>query len=711
MAEETQVLSIQDRIRALKQAQAQGPSSEATGSPLLGNQPTAFALRPASSQLDDVSSPPPPYSDSPPVPPPVRNTPTPGVPKRPAARSGVAPPTSEINIVPPPGVRQQPKKPAPPPLPTRKSSSQLAPTLPPRRPSVDSVASDASRSTSTSAGRSTSSKATTPGPVVKAPPWGATELPPLPPKRQTTQPTVLPSRPKPTTVGSNGRLPPPRPSLPSRQSSNQSVSTVSTQSSLTESRAPPPQLPQRNIGAKSPSPPAAEETNGQSQTRRLPPPPPTGGALNKLRGFGLESVNKKVSETKETAPSSTPPPVPLASRPDLSAIQATKPRISVPNGGASTPVAAVAAACMKCRDFSAPDTHAARYPRQSLPSQDLRWLALELTTPFISATDKARAIFTWLHHNIDYDVVSFFGNCVKGSTPQGTFASGLAVCQGYAELFQTLATHAGLEAKVVSGHGKGIGYGPPAPGAPLPAYSPTGHAWNVVRIDNGQWKLIDACWGAGHVQGPGQPYVRKFNPAQFTDTNDEFGLKHYPKDRTHFYRDDGRPEITWEEYILGNPNSPLSAAQPKTFTNAKDHSIGERSFRPAATQISLRNSPPGPMRFQFNLICEHWTLERHSRTKPGLFLLCVNGVDGRKAERIPLIHWRGSGPDGGGDIWYIDVPDVKTLGAPGQKVQIAVLTKIGQQQDARGVTREEFLSKAGKVGMSWSGIAEWELVV
>ncbi|KAL4939341.1 hypothetical protein BDV06DRAFT_225084 [Aspergillus oleicola] len=55
MAEEPQVLSIQDRIRALKQAQAgQSPTSEATGSPFPGPQPTAFALRPASAQSNGI---------------------------------------------------------------------------------------------------------------------------------------------------------------------------------------------------------------------------------------------------------------------------------------------------------------------------------------------------------------------------------------------------------------------------------------------------------------------------------------------------------------------------------------------------------------------------------------------------------------------------------------------------------------------------------
>ena len=88
-----------------------------------------------------------------------------------------------------------------------------------------------------------------------------------------------------------------------------------------------------------------------------------------------------------------------------------------------------------------------------MPSLD--WLATQLTSPFPSQTDKARAIFTWLHHNIDYDVVAFFGNNVQGSTPASTLNTGLAVCEGYAGLYAALATKAGMESIVVGGHGKG----------------------------------------------------------------------------------------------------------------------------------------------------------------------------------------------------------------------------------------------------------------
>ena len=403
-----------------------------------------------------------------------------------------------------------------------------------------------------------------------------------------------------------------------------------------------------------------------------------------------------------------PPPVPTGTRPDLSKLQATKPRFDGSATPASLPAGTSNTECLVCRDFSAPDQRAAQYPRNSLPTQDLGWLANELTAPFPSLTDKARVIFTWLHHNICYDVYAFFNNCVKPSTPASTLASGLAVCEGFAGLFTALAAKAGLESIVISGHGKGFGHEELPPGSPVPPFS-TGHAWNAVKIDGGRWKLIDPCWGGGHIQGKGQPYMQVFDPIHFTMSNDVFGLKHFPQNKEHFFRDDGRPQISWEEYMRVNPDNPSGGSPIRMYCGVGKNDIGKSTLYPSDGRISVYNTP-SPVRFQFGLLCEHWTLARHSHQKPGLFLLCIHGVDGRKDERLLFNHIPGSGPGGGGEFWYVDVPDARMLGAPGQKVLLAVMTKFGDREDCRGLTAEEYRAQLGGVAMSWAYVAEWELV-
>lgn len=401
-----------------------------------------------------------------------------------------------------------------------------------------------------------------------------------------------------------------------------------------------------------------------------------------------------------------PPPVPISSRPDLSAIQATKPKFAASTASVNgTLSASPTSICLVCRDFSGPDHQATLFPRTQVAS--LQSLAQQLTSPFSSPTDKARAIFTWLHYNIAYDVVSFFGNNVRGSTPQSTLQSGLAVCEGYAGLFTNLATYAGLESVVISGHGKGYGFNSLPPGAPIPPYN-AGHAWNAVKIDNGEWKLIDACWGAGYVQGAGRPYVAKFNPDYFTMSNDEFAAKHFPENKDLFFLPGGR-RMSWEEYIVIDPASwPDTVEGPTIFTNAKeDYSIGEKAVYPRARKISVRQ--PGAVRFQFHLRCPHWTLERHTRKgPPPVFIVSVGGADGRNKDHIPMEHYPGPGGQGG-DTWVVDIP-AQQLGAPGQTVTLFAVTSFGNRQDARGLTVREFREGKGRVGMGFVGVAAWDLV-
>ena len=117
-----------------------------------------------------------------------------------------------------------------------------------------------------------------------------------------------------------------------------------------------------------------------------------------------------------------------------------------------------------------------------------------------------RAIYVWLTDNIAYDVKSFFSGRYPDSSPGEVFRTGRSICQGYSELFERLATDRGLQAKTVSGYGKGYGY---SPGTHFHA---TNHAWTAVKLD-GTWHLFDATWGAGSVDG--KAFVKEYAEAWF----------------------------------------------------------------------------------------------------------------------------------------------------------------------------------------------------
>lgn len=612
----------------------------------------------------------------------------------------------------PPIVHNEPhgSKPAPPPLPKRQSS-QPCPALPPRRPSqrnsshdfVESPSSVFSSVSGTSVARASSKSRESSCGRIKAPAWGDCEIPPLPAKQSGVPPRRYSAdKLKYHSWASSG----------SRRVSSSPQHHKEEEPEAVQPTSPPP-LPARRLTDFT-------DLSVQSNLARNVPPVPSAAAVDKVERFArsLGMSRNKTPPLPNGRPMmnivranagllmTEPPAVPIASRPNLSALEASNPDTVCMTNGIQPTALPGATECMVCRDFSAPDHHATLFPRQSVRS--LQILAEQLTAPFPSRTDKARTIFTWLHHNIQYDTKSFFAGNVQASTPNSTLQTGLAVCEGYAALFTTLASHAGLESVVISGHGKGYGFSPLKRGAPLPPYN-AGHAWNAVRIDNGEWKLIDACWGAGHVQGAGMPYVQRFEPRYFTMSNEEFGIKHFPGNRDMFLLPGGR-RMEWDEYIRIDPDCwPSTVEPPIIFSNARpDYGVGERSVMPRSKTI--RPSQGGTIRFSFELQCPHWTLDRHTKKgPPPVFILAVHGVDGRDKDFLPLDHVPGAKPGGGGDMWLADV-EARRLGAPGQTLTLFAVSSFGERKDARGLTVREFREGKGRVGMAFSGVAAWELV-
>lgn len=620
----------------------------------------------------------------------------------PRTLGGIPPPLPTREIVRP----VVPSK-TPPPLPKRQASRP--PTLPDRhdssensrRGSEDSAASNQADNAYLEGARLSTTRSKS-SDRIKAPAWGEEQLPPLPPRGANSAARTYSSE---------------RPKYVNRAPScNETVLpsvTLSNLSSKSDRPSLPPRVPVRTENEGTWDKGSVKIYDNDAGLKKASPLPST-ETINKFKK-ATQSLDLK----KPTVPAQglhlptsnilsttiQPPPIPFASRPDLGVLQATKSKSSDLITHNDT-LSVDNLVCMTCRDFTGPDRHASLFPRSQVTS--LPSLAQHLTAPFPSPTDKARAIFTWLHHNIRYDVDSFFNHRVQPSTPQSTLHSGLAVCEGYAALFANIATYAGLECVVVSGHGKGFGFQNLPPGWPIPPFEGN-HAWNAVKIDQGEWKLVDACWGAGHVQGKGLPYVAKFNDSMFTMSNEEFGIKHFPSNKEHFFLPDGR-RMSWEEYIVINPAYwPTLMEPPTIFTNAhEDYGIGERTMMPRKRQLSP--AVGGSVRFQFGLRCPHWTVEGHTKKgPPPVFMISIHGVDGRNKDHIPLEHVRGQAAGGGGALWYVDVP-ARELGAPGQTVTLFAVTSFGNRQDARGLTVKEFKEGKGRVGMGFTGVAAWDLI-
>ncbi|KAG6897901.1 hypothetical protein C0992_009385 [Termitomyces sp. T32_za158] len=217
-------------------------------------------------------------------------------------------------------------------------------------------------------------------------------------------------------VGGSAKTPPVRakpPPIPARrqgttaaqESAVQNASKVGETAELLNSRSPPVWT---RLGA---------EELARALARRPPPPPP--------KRFPVSDVHTLL-RVPPSPPEATlsqrrlPPmipfqtyPQPPCKHPDFDAITPGDESYSKPGS------------CPECRDFAHVDAHAALFPRHTVTSLDD--LAYSLTEPFPYELEKARAIFTWLHHNITYDAEAFFSGNVQPSTAESTLSSGLAV--------------------------------------------------------------------------------------------------------------------------------------------------------------------------------------------------------------------------------------------------------------------------------------------
>lgn len=165
------------------------------------------------------------------------------------------------------------------------------------------------------------------------------------------------------------------------------------------------------------------------------------------------------------------------------------------------------------------DKHALNAPKSA--EQSIQTLAGYLTAPAKNESQKARAIFCWIAHNIAYDTKSLPVQPAVRPSADMILKARTAVCFGYAGLYTELARAAGLEVTEVLGYAKGYGYdvgdtfgGPP------------NHAWNAVKMD-GQWRLLDCTWGGGHMNEQDQ-YVRRYDDHYFAASPSEFVYDHFP---------------------------------------------------------------------------------------------------------------------------------------------------------------------------------------
>ncbi|KAG6841900.1 hypothetical protein C0991_005630 [Blastosporella zonata] len=396
---------------------------------------------------------------------------------------------------------------------------------------------------------------------------------------------------------------------------------------------------------------------------RRPPPPPKKPSAPLIDTFSTLSFPLNATHPQRRLPPIPPPP---ESEPDYqhpandAAVSET-----YDNDGSGS--------CSECRDFTHVDAHAAFFPRHAVTSLDN--LVYDLTEPFPYEVEKARAIFTWLHHNIAYDAESFLSGNVQTSTPESTLSSGLAVCDGYAGLFKSLAERVGIHVHKVTGHGKGIGYQATEPGLPIPKYAGN-HAWNCIFLD-GEWHLIDSCWGAGALHG--SIYQQRFDARWFTSSPREFGRTHFPEDPSYqLISDDDSGPVSWEDYIM-------EPAGPTIFVDFYNLDLWPTALLPSTRTVQ------GGTRVFFSVFkrCEHMSTADSDNF---VYLISVGN------ERVALeVNSEGGW---GADVY---IPEGSS------EVSLFYVTTVNNQ-DAKGIGIRALKNALGRAAMTFGGLAKWSVV-
>ena len=143
----------------------------------------------------------------------------------------------------------------------------------------------------------------------------------------------------------------------------------------------------------------------------------------------------------------------------------------------------------------------------------------------LSDIEAAYMVYKWEYENLQYDCYHYnHDRDLIDFTEDGTYKSGVGVCNGFAYLYARFCNAMGVEAYRVVGYSKA--------GSFVPGKIPTSsdHAWNAIQID-GNYYLLDATWGIGSCNG--DAYVPKLRDSYFCTKPEAFIRTHLPVEKKY----------------------------------------------------------------------------------------------------------------------------------------------------------------------------------
>ncbi|XP_068135242.1 uncharacterized protein [Hyperolius riggenbachi] len=156
-------------------------------------------------------------------------------------------------------------------------------------------------------------------------------------------------------------------------------------------------------------------------------------------------------------------------------------------------------------------------------SGTLEQLVKELTQDTNTELEKTRVIWMWICRHIEYDIGLLRTKSLVSPDPDVVLHTRKGTSTGYCSLFESMCSLAGIQCRTVSGFSKGTSHKPGQILSGDPDYT-----WNMVYLE-GRWHLLDATWGAGHVDENISKFTFQYNEFYFLTHPALFIGEHYPE--------------------------------------------------------------------------------------------------------------------------------------------------------------------------------------
>lgn len=195
---------------------------------------------------------------------------------------------------------------------------------------------------------------------------------------------------------------------------------------------------------------------------------------------------------------------------------------------------------LKAQQLDKIDVMVAQYPKTFDAAEELAAL---INNDFETETDKARAVYSWIAMNVEFDTKAYFARKKKNKRlkykdaidrankirnreiklENRALSEHKAVAEGYTQLYKRVCELTGVYGYIIKGTAKlkttDIGIRPKM----------LNHSWNVVQVGK-DWFLVDVTLGAGTVDYDEKAYRHSFNEEYFFTPPEKFFLNHFPKD-------------------------------------------------------------------------------------------------------------------------------------------------------------------------------------